>query len=504
MPYSGRMSRLDPALWGLVACKLGLHLVSVLGFAYGYAGDETYYLACADHLDWGYVDHPPLSIWLLGLVRAALGDSLPALRLVPALAGAATLLLVAQLARELGGGRTAARLAALAALTAPAMLTIGGFYSMNALDLLSWAAALLLVARLIRGQQHLWPALGAVLALGLLNKLSVLWLVAALGLACLATPYRRWLRTPGPWLAAGLASLGLLPYLGWQLGQDWATLEFIRHGSSDKLLAVTPWGLLGSQVVIMGPLVAPLWGAGLVWLLRSPAWRPLGLVWLAVFALLAAHGHVRAYYLVAAYPPLLAAGGVAVERLGARPSAGVGALLALSGLLLAPLALPLMPPEPYLGYAAAIGLSAPVEQVEARGTPFPLHFAAQLSGPPIARGVARAHRALSEQDKAHVLVLAQTYTEASAVDFFGRALGLPRAASYRNAYWTWGPPAHPGEPALVLADRGDALLARYASCAPVADIDCAGCLSHISRQVWLCRGIERPLAELWPELREFK
>ena len=80
---------------------------------YGIFRDELYYLACARHLDWGYVDHPPLSIALLAGIRAVFGESLFALRAAVALVAGGVSLLTADTARSLGGGPFAQRLAAL-------------------------------------------------------------------------------------------------------------------------------------------------------------------------------------------------------------------------------------------------------------------------------------------------------------------------------------------------------------------------------------------------------
>ena len=128
-------------LFGLALVKVAVHLLSSGLLAYGYMSDELYYLDCAAHLAWGYVDHPPLSIGILWLVRVTLGDSLVAVRLVPVLAGCATIVLMGLMARELGGGRTAQGLAALAALVSPVYLAVAGFYSMNGLEPALWACA---------------------------------------------------------------------------------------------------------------------------------------------------------------------------------------------------------------------------------------------------------------------------------------------------------------------------------------------------------------------------
>src|SRR5215831_17065673 len=105
----------------LSACKLLVHLYA--GRHYGYFVDELYYLACSRHLDWGYVDHPPLIALITWIVRAILGESLSAIRFLPAVAGAGEVVLTAMIARELGGQRFAQGLAALAVVAAPGILS---------------------------------------------------------------------------------------------------------------------------------------------------------------------------------------------------------------------------------------------------------------------------------------------------------------------------------------------------------------------------------------------
>ncbi|TDI13316.1 MAG: phospholipid carrier-dependent glycosyltransferase, partial [Acidobacteria bacterium] len=240
------------------AVKLVLHLVTHRG--YGMFRDEYYYLACAERLAWGYVDHPPFSIFLLWIVRNLLGDSLLAVRLLPALAGAATVLLVGLMARRLGGGLFAQSLAMVGALAAPIYLALDHFYSMNAFDLVFWALAAYLILLLVQGAGvRVWLLLGAVLGLGLMNKISILWLGFGLLVGLLVTQRRRWLLTPGPWLAAGLAVLLFLPYILWQVGNDWPTVEFIRNASGQKMLEVKPLDFMLSQLRVMNPAVAPLW-----------------------------------------------------------------------------------------------------------------------------------------------------------------------------------------------------------------------------------------------------
>jgi hypothetical protein len=116
--------------WATPLIVLAFYSVTAAG--YGVFRDELYYFASARHLDWGYVDHPPMIAVLAALVRTVFGESWLAARLLSALAVAATVLLVGDTARELGGGRWAWLLAQVLCATAPVYLALFSIFSMNA------------------------------------------------------------------------------------------------------------------------------------------------------------------------------------------------------------------------------------------------------------------------------------------------------------------------------------------------------------------------------------
>src|SRR5262249_47524963 len=120
----------------IAVAKFALHCT--YNNRYGYFRDEFDYLACADHPAWGYVDHPPLIPMLARVSRIALGHSLRAVRLVPALASSAAALLAALIARELGGGPFAMVLTAVAVALAPIYLSDGSLLTTNCLEPLLW------------------------------------------------------------------------------------------------------------------------------------------------------------------------------------------------------------------------------------------------------------------------------------------------------------------------------------------------------------------------------
>src|SRR3712207_6036688 len=158
----------------LALAKLLLHLLSADN--YGYFRDELYYMAAGERLDLGYVDFPPFVALVAAFTRWLLGDSLVALRLFPALAGAVVVVLAGLMARELGGGRFAQGLAALATLVAPTFLAMGTFLSMDAFDQLFWVTAVyVLLLILKRDRPRLWLLFGLIVGLGLLTKVTMLF-----------------------------------------------------------------------------------------------------------------------------------------------------------------------------------------------------------------------------------------------------------------------------------------------------------------------------------------
>jgi hypothetical protein len=478
------------------------------GPRYGLFRDEYYYLACADHLAWGYVDQPPLSIAVLAMVKAILGDSILAVRLVPALLGALLVLLAGELARALGGGRYARVLAAVSVAAVPQYLGQAGYYSMNSFDLVFWALAALLVAGLApeEAQTRRFAWLGLVLGLGLLNKLSVLFFGAGLAVALVVLPLRRQLRRPGPWLAASIAGLVLLPHVLWQMANGWPTREFIENATRFKNVALSPAQFLTSQIPEINPLNAPLWIAGLGWLLlarRGKPHRALGVVWLVAFAIMAVQ-HSKPYYLGPAYPPLLAAGAVVVEGLRwrwVRPAA-VAVLLA-GGAALAPFAVPVLPVETFIAYQRALGVTPEPSERSALG-PLPQFFADRFGWEEMTAAVVRAYRALTPEDQARVVIVTANYGEAGALRYIGRKQGLPPAVSQHNSFYFWGPGRDDLPVAIVVGVSPDSLRDSFVTVEPVETYHSPYAMPYEGRwPVLVCRGLKLPLKDAWRRGRHF-
>jgi len=505
---------LKPIAWrlliGLALVKLAVHLLAAGPLAWGYMTDELYYLDSIDRLDWGFVDHPPLCVALLGLVRAGLGSSIFAIRLVPALLAAATVALTGLIARELGGGRVAQGLAAVAALTSPVHLSMAMFYSMNPIDDALWPLATLLLLRLINGgTARLWLLIGAVIGIGLLNKASMSWFATGLGVGLLLTPERRWLKTPWPWAAAAIAAVCFAPFVWWQIQNGWPFIEFSRNAALYKVGHVSPLAFLRDQILAANLMTAPLWIAGMVWAFAPGALRPYrAVVWIfvTVFLMLAFSGSARPHYLAPALPIAFAVGGMAAERCARRrpwlPRAATIAVV-IGGVGSAPLAMPLLPPAATGRYQDLLGLR-PREELE-RGGLLPMHLGLFFHAEAVLKPLLEVYASLSPEERAHVEILTGSFGESGAVDVLGTARGLPRSIGRQNQYWLWGPGNATGELMIVVHDSEADLREWFTRCEPKARIDCPYCMDLLQRNtVFLCHHARRPLPELWPQMKLYR
>ncbi|MBW2267285.1 MAG: glycosyltransferase family 39 protein [Deltaproteobacteria bacterium] len=494
------------ALGTLALAKLALHLATSTG--YGHFRDELYYLASTEHLAWGYVEHPPLSIALLWLARTGLGESLLALRCLPALAGAATVIVTGLLARELGGGSRAQFLAALSVLVTPFYLAVGHFYSMNVFDVLLWATLGWLAARiLLRSEPRLWLVFGLVAGIGLLNKVSVGFLGFGLVVGLALTPQRRWFSSPWLWLGGGIAFVVFLPHLFWQIQHDWPTLEFQANARADKNPTLSPFEFAAQQFQLGNPVLLPLWLTGLGGLLASrrlAAVRPLGIAYAVLFVLFVATT-AKAYYLAPIYTILFAAGAVISEPVLARRTwrMPVAAAVAVFGSLPAlPVALPVLSQERFIAYSRAIGLEAPVLERHEQGS-LPQNLADMHGWRELVDTVERVVASLAPEERRRAVVLATNYGEAGAVEVLGRHRGLPPVVCGHNSYWEWRPATLEG-PVIALRRSREELERWFESVERVDTVRCRWCMPYQKdAPVHVARGLKVPLEQFWREIKRF-
>lgn len=495
--------------WALPIAVLAFFAATATG--YGVFRDELYYIACARHLDWGYVDHPPLVALVAALSHALFGDSWIALRVISAVAAAGTVLLVGDAARDLGGGGWARLFAQLLTATAPVYLSLFTIYSMNGLDVLIWAGLGRIVVRILAGgSPRLWLAFGALAGLGLENKFDVALLggglVAGLTIARRFDVFReRWI-----WLGGAIALALFAPHLVWQAMNGWPTREFVANAQHEKITVLGPAGFVVAQFLVAGPVAFSLALAGLSWLLfgrGARAFRPIGWTALAVLAVLAVSVS-KPYYFAPALTLLFPAAGVAYETWTegrfARPARAVAFLAAASIVLAAPLAKPLLSEDRYVRYTAFLGVHPGSDENHRLGR-LPQFFADMHGWRELAETVATVAAALPPEDRRLACVYGQNYGEAGAIDYFRPAMGLPPAMSGHNSYWLWGPGSCTGAVVVIIGGDRDDHLEHFASVEPATVFRCADCMPYEDGlTIWVARGLTVPLADAWSASKHYE
>ena len=479
---------------------------------YGYFRDELYYIACARHLDLGYVDQPPLSILLLRLSQLLLGDSLFAIRLLPALAGAAIVALTGIIAREIGGRAWAIALACAGSLCALFNLAVGNFFSMNAFEPLFWMGAIYLLVRIINGgSPTLWLWFGVLLGIGIENKHSTIFFGFGIFVALLLTPERRHFAEKFIWLGGVIAFAIALPNILWQALHHWPTYELLSNiAHSNKNVALSPAQFVAQQINFMNPATLPLWLGGLVWLFGSRAGRrycAIGIIYvvtLAEFIIL----HGKSYYLAPAYPMLFAAGGVAIERVFAARLTWLKPILLatilMAGALFAPVIVPILPPDKLVAYMQAIHFEPPRTETSHTAI-LPQVFADQFGWEQMVGSVAHVYHHLRPEDEKRAAIFCENYGEAGAIDFFGPKLGLPPAISGHQNYFLWGPRDWTGEVMLVLDTNDNDERELFASVEDLGQVVSSPWAMPFEkrRHIYLCRDLKMSVREFWPHVKNW-
>jgi len=477
--------------------------------AYGYERDELYFMWCAQHLAWGYVDQPPLIALIAKIALVLFGDSLPGVRLLPAVAAAATVIVTGRIARRLGGGLFAQAIAMLAVGLAPFYLAVGSMLTMNAFEPLLWMSATYLFFKAEDDDRfgH-WIGLGLVVGLGLLNKYSMFFFMASACLAIALTPQRRAFRRPGFWLALGIALVLVAPSLWWQTAHGWPQLEVLRNAAAAKNVVPSPLGFLVQQIMMMNPFSAPLWIAGLGFLLFSrdgARLRWFGYTYLILFALYLAL-QAKVYYLAPIYPVLLGAGGAVVERALVRRralAAAYASVLVLSGLAIAPEAFPLLPLRTFIAYQHIFDVRGLKMEKHPEGI-VPQQFADELGWETLTATMARAYDALPPAERTKTALLTHDYGQAAALDHYGPAFHLPPALSGHNTYFLYGTQGYSGDVVLAVGLDEALLRTEWRSVKPVALFHDDFVLPDENNlPIYLCTGRIGDFAAWWPRTKRY-
>jgi hypothetical protein len=481
---------------------------------YGYFRDEFDYMACGDHLAWGYVDHPPLIPFLIKICRLVLVDSLRSIRFIPALATSAAVILTAMIARELSGRRFAIVLSALAFLVSPISLSDGSLLTTNCLEPLLWMGCMYFVILAIkRDDPRYWLWFGAVAGLGLEEKYSIAVLGFAIVVGLLMTAQRRVFANKWFWFGGTLAFLVFLPNFLWNVRNHWPFVELMHNIKAEgRDVVLSPAVYFAQQVLIIHPVLAPIWIIGVLAFLFSERLKPyrfLGWTYIVAFTVFVVLKG-KNYYLGPIYGTYLAAGTVEIESFIVRSrqvwlKPALVVLILVGGAWIAPVVMPVLPVDQFISYMNKLPFKVPRSEHSHMRAVLPQHYADQFGWEEIVAKVNEAFQRLTPEERAGCAIFAQDYGQAGAIDFLGRHYGLPPALSGHQTYFLWGPRGYSGNCMIVLDDSREVLESLYQHVEYVGTSPDNPYALESEIPIFICRGAKfGTLAAIWPQLKKWR
>lgn len=467
---------------------------------YGFHRDELQFLADARHLDWGFVEFPPLTPFVERIGLSLFGVSLVGLRLFSVIAQAILILVAGLTARELGGGRLAQVATALAVAFSPLPVFEATEFQYTSFAMLWWVLIAYFVIRLLKSEdERWWLAIGAVIGLGLETKYAIVFYVVGIVAGLAFTRARRYFASGWFWGGVAIALLLFLPNLIWLIRHDFISYTFLQHIHARDVGEGRAQGFWKGQFLYDANLTAaPLWVAGLVAFARNGRYRMLAWMYavpVAVFWL----SKGRFYYTAGAYPMLLAMGAVVAERwLGGLPRWGrvavesvwVAAFVFVSAVVCARL----MP----------IASSGPLKAYALRHSQ---DLREEIGWNELVRTVAGIRDSLPADERAHLGITTGNYGEYGAIAILGRAYGLPEPIGTTNTEWYWGYPTPPPTTIIVLGLRREQADRIFTGCRLAGhngnSLGVKNEESEYHPDIFVCGPPRLPWAELWKRHRDF-
>lgn len=476
---------------------------------YGFFRDELYFIMCGRHPQWGYVDQPPV-IPLLAAASQVFGISLVALRAVSALFAAASVFVTCRLVQEFGGGTFGQVLAAICVALSPILANFGMMVAPDGVGMWAWPLITLYVVRLARGADpRWWLAVGAVAGIALESKYSAAFFLLAALAGILLTRERSVLKTP--WFAAGaaIAAVIALPNFFWQAHYGFPMIELLRNGQQGKNVVLDPLSFVLAQLLITNPVLAVVWIAGLAWSLLQSALRWIGITFVALIAMMIAL-HAKNYYACDAYPALFATGALAIEAWTSRirilrPAAL--ALVILAGALLIPLVEPVLPVPQFIAYDDALSKVLPLKSTVTehhKQSILPQTYADMHGWPQLAAAVKRVYDSLSPSQRRQAVIVAQNYGDAASIEFFNTGKPLAPVISGHNQYYLWGTHGASGDVLIDVNGNCGAGMQLFRSARHAATFTAPYVMPYEDKMpIMVCRGIKKPLAAVWPMIKNY-
>jgi len=490
-----------------IAVKLCLHLCT--NSNYELHRDELLYFNMGDHLSFGYATVPPVTGFLAFIIKTIFGYSVSGVRLIPAILGSLSLLMISKIVREMGGGLTALIIASASYLLSPGFLLLDTLFTPNATEQFLWLLVTYLIFRMaVTGKPYYWILTGILLGISFLNKYSVLFFMAGFFIALLFSEYRKLLWSGYLYLAIAIGIAIITPNIIWQYSHNWPVVIHMSELNRTQLTNMNLFSFLADLFSLnLASTVVWLFGlTSLLFMKEERRFRFIGtasLLIILMFLLLKGKG----YYALGVIPFLFAAGGYTMEKYlcGKLESVrnSILIIIILVSVTALPTGLPLLSFEKYSdyrGHTKFLKIYPFYRWEDGKVRDISQVYSDMAGWSELAGYTAKAYNKLSEDEKKNCTIYGErNYGYAGAIHFYGKRYGLPDAVTFHESYIFWAPDSIPDGPLIYINSRQDDLNELF------GEITEEGCVRNKyfrenGLKVFICKSPKRDISEVYRNL----
>jgi hypothetical protein len=488
----------------LATAKLVLHFLTNTN--YELHRDEMLYFNMSEYLSSGYATVPPVIGIVAYIIKSIFGYSVFGIRLIPALLGAASVLIIAKVVRELGGGILALIIASFAFILSPGFLLFDTLFTPNVIEQFLWLVITYFILRMIaQNNPKYWIIIGILVGLSFLTKYSIVFYLAGFFFAILFSSYRKLINSRYFYLSILIGIIIILPNIIWQYNHGWPVVLHMKQLRGNQLDHLTYADFI-TDLFTLNSALTLIWISGLITFLfikQEKKYQYIGVASLLILLLFLFAGG-KGYYVLGIIPFLFAAGGYAIEKYIKGRSEVIASILlistALFSLLSLPYGIPILSFAKLNKYNEKTGkwISYPFSRWEdGKIHPISQVYSDMTGWQELTGYVEKAYSQLSTDDQKRCTIFAEgNYGAAGAIHFYGRKYSLPEPITFSESYVIWAPDNIPEGPIIYINRQigGNINLFNH-----ITEIGCVGdsYFRENGLKVFLCSDPKMDVAEVY-------
>ena len=422
---------------GFCLIKLLFHFIA--DFNSGFQGDEFLHIETGNHPAWGYMEFPPVIGWLAAIQNWLGSESVWVHHIFSHIASVLIMVILARLTILLGGKTQAVFIVLLCVLSAPAFGRGHQLFQPVVFSQLSWVLSFYLLALFVKTNEAKYLTYFTItIAFGFLAKFDILFFVAALPVLIFFPDLReRIVSIKSMWLIM-LFLVITGPNLYWQYHHGFPVLDMFSRLYETQLNELSIGEVISEMLISTNPLTLPLWLGGLLFIFQKrnkSFYRPLGCVIIGSILLLS-FAKSKAYYFYPVVLILFAFGSTWLEQILLQKRKWtiypIAILLAISGLLMLPFSLSVLPLNQFIN-------SAGIEKEKGYYKIDFSEYTAAIRWPQTLTAIQEVYDSLPTSEKENAMIWGKHYSQAGAVNLYGDNYALPKAFSYHGSFYLWAP-----------------------------------------------------------------